>query len=96
MSSTKRPAYRTAVEIVATRNLDRRALTVTEFCAAHGVSRAMFYLLVEQGLAPRSFKVGARRLISIEAADDWRRAREAASAADRHQAAGSVQRVEVA
>jgi hypothetical protein len=35
----------------------------------------------KQGLTPREMKVGTRRLITIEAAAEWRAAREAASTA---------------
>jgi hypothetical protein len=53
--------------------------TVPEFCSAHRISMAMFYKLKIAGLAPRELCVGSRRLISFEAAADWRRARETAS-----------------
>ena len=56
----------------------RAAFSIDEFCAAHGISRAMFYKLEDQGLAPRTMRVGVRRLITAEAAAKWRRAREAA------------------
>jgi predicted DNA-binding transcriptional regulator AlpA len=54
----------------------RRALSIDEFCAAHGISRSMFYKLEKQGLAPRVMYVGSRRLISDEAGADWRRLME--------------------
>jgi predicted DNA-binding transcriptional regulator AlpA len=58
------------------------AFSVPEFCSAHRISRAMYYLLARDGRAPRHFKVGRRRLISAEAAADWRRRMEAASSAE--------------
>jgi predicted DNA-binding transcriptional regulator AlpA len=48
-----------------------------EWCVRRRISRAMFYKLAAQGLAPKTHKVGARRLISAEADLAWVRAREA-------------------
>jgi predicted DNA-binding transcriptional regulator AlpA len=53
------------------------ALSIDEFCARHGISRGSFYNLRKAGLGPREMKLGARVLISVEAAADWRRQREA-------------------
>jgi hypothetical protein len=47
------------------------AYSIAGFCAAHGgMSEAFFHKLVALGL------VGGRTMISIEAAAEWRRARE--------------------
>jgi predicted DNA-binding transcriptional regulator AlpA len=54
----------------------RKAYSVDEFCAAHGISRAMFYKLGKESKAPRLMKVGTRTLFSEEAAADWRRQME--------------------
>jgi hypothetical protein len=51
--------------------------TVAEFCQQHHISIALFYKLRKAGLGPREMVVGRRRLISTEAAAEWRRAREA-------------------
>ena len=59
---------------------DREAYSVEAFARAHSLSVAMFYKLRAQGLAPACFKVGARTLISREAAARWRAAREQAAA----------------
>jgi predicted DNA-binding transcriptional regulator AlpA len=56
------------------------ALSIAQFCKAHAISEDFFYKLMRQGEAPRLMKVGARTLISIEAAAEWRRAREQATA----------------
>jgi hypothetical protein len=53
------------------------ALSIKEFCRLHSISEPMFYKLQMQGKGPDTMKVGARRLISIEAAAAWRRSREA-------------------
>jgi len=55
------------------------AFTIPEFCAAHRISRALFYILAREGRAPAIIKAGRRTLISNEAAARWRRDMEAAS-----------------
>ena len=55
----------------------RLALSIPEFCKAHGISEGLFYKLKKQGEGPREMKVGARTLITFESAAEWRRAREA-------------------
>jgi hypothetical protein len=49
------------------------AFSIAEFCSMHGISRAHFYNLKKLGLGPLEMNCGGRRLISIEAASDWRR-----------------------
>ena len=53
--------------------------SVTDFCRAHGISRALFYKLLREGCGPRVMKVGRRTLISCEAAEQWRRRMEGAT-----------------
>jgi hypothetical protein len=55
---------------------ERDAYGVEYFCKQHGISRAYLYLLWRRGEGPRFMQVGARRLISKEAASDWRKAME--------------------
>ena len=50
----------------------QEAFTVASFCKAHGISKGMFYVLLEDGSAPATMLVGRRRLISREAAEKWR------------------------
>jgi hypothetical protein len=52
------------------------AYSVYGFCQAHGLGRRKFYYMLEAGEGPRIMKCGTRTLISIEAAQRWRRARE--------------------
>jgi hypothetical protein len=54
------------------------AYGVDTFCKRHGFSRAYLYLLWKRGDGPCFMQVGARRLISKEAAAEWRRAMEQA------------------
>lgn len=58
---------------------DVDAFSITEFCRRNRISVQLFYKLKPQGLMPRTFRLGARVLISREAAAAWRRKREAAS-----------------
>lgn len=57
---------------------ERDAYCVEDFCKRHGISRAYLYLLWRREQGPRFMQVGARRLISKEAASDWRRSFEQA------------------
>ena len=52
------------------------AFSIAEFCAAHHISRSYYFMIRRRGEGPREMKVGRRRLISVEAAADWRRERE--------------------
>lgn len=52
------------------------ATSIVNFCKAHGISRAHFYNLAKRGPAPRTLKAGRRRLVSDEAAAEWRRLME--------------------
>jgi len=55
-------------------------LTVAQFCHSHGVSRSYFYKMRSEGKAPKAFRLGRRTLITAEAAADWRRSMECATA----------------
>jgi predicted DNA-binding transcriptional regulator AlpA len=55
--------------------------TIEEFCRAHRLSRSKLYQLWASGTGPRKMRIGAKVLISVEAATDWRREREAAHTA---------------
>jgi hypothetical protein len=55
------------------------AYSIAEFCRAHRISQSMYFKMRNQGLGPREMAVGSRRLISQEAAAEWRKAREAAA-----------------
>jgi hypothetical protein len=52
--------------------------TITEFCQAERISRAMLYKLWSQGKGPRFYYVGSVRRISHEARLEWHRQCEAA------------------
>jgi hypothetical protein len=59
------------------------AYSVPDFCRLHGgMSEAFFHKLVSERGGPRLMKVGARTMISVESATEWRREREHAAEAE--------------
>ena len=58
--------------------VERATYSIDEFCTAHGIGKAHFYVMRKRGDGPRVMKVGTRTLISVEAAAEWRLAREVA------------------
>lgn len=58
----------------------RLAYSVDEYCDAHGICRGSLYNLWRRGDGPKRMKLGSRTLISVEAADAYRRQCEAATA----------------
>ena len=49
------------------------AFFINEFCAAHRLSPSMYFKLRSVGKAPAEMQVGRRRMVSVEAAEAWRR-----------------------
>jgi hypothetical protein len=54
------------------------AFTIPEFCTAHRISRAHYYVLKARGLGPDEAELLGRIIITREAAAAWRRKRTAA------------------
>lgn len=52
--------------------MEKLAFTFKEFCALHNFSRTTLYDLFRNGKGPAVIPVGRRRLISVEAAKEWR------------------------
>jgi predicted DNA-binding transcriptional regulator AlpA len=53
---------------------DKLSFSIEEFCMLHGISRATYFNLRNEGNAPEEMQVGPRRImISTEAAEAWRR-----------------------
>jgi hypothetical protein len=73
--STKAPPKPTH-ELPMPRGSPRAAFTIREFCEAHRISPAKYFLMKREGWGPAEMSVGRRRLISYEAASVWRRERE--------------------
>ena len=46
--------------------------SIEEFCRAHRISPSSFYKMKKLGLTPVEIHFGGRRLISHEAAAEWR------------------------
>lgn len=58
----------------------RAALSVSEFCRAYGISRALFYVLLRECAGPRVMRVRGRTLVSVKAAEEWQQKSEKVSA----------------
>jgi hypothetical protein len=58
---------------------DLDAYGVKEFCRKHDISTGFLYAEWRHGRGPRFMQAGDRRLISREAAADWRREMEVAT-----------------
>lgn len=56
---------------------DLDAYSVAEFCRRHGFSTGHLYALWRGKRGPRYMQLGDRRIITREAAADWRRELEA-------------------
>lgn len=65
---------------MTTETVERRAYSVAEFCASYNVSKSTFYKMARNGTGPRLMRVGERTLVSVEAADEWRRRLESEAA----------------
>ncbi|WP_431014768.1 hypothetical protein [Bradyrhizobium pachyrhizi] len=66
---------------------DLDAYSIEEFCRRHSISVPFYYKLRTQGRGPRETERGTRILITKEAAAEWRREGEAATAAKRRERA---------
>ena len=53
--------------------MPRLAFSIPEFCEAHDISASFYYKLTNQNKGPREMEAGARRMITHEAAAEWRR-----------------------
>jgi hypothetical protein len=60
--------------------IGREVFSVDEFCVAHNISRAFLYKIWRDGKGPKAMSVGSRKLISHEAAAEWRRSCEVVAA----------------
>lgn len=49
----------------------KEVYSVTEFCEAYRISKALFYKLLKQNKAPVILKIGRRTLISKKSAEKW-------------------------
>jgi hypothetical protein len=72
--------YRKEFSVMST--ITPHAFSINEFCAAHNISRTKLYEILRTPEGPRCMKVGRRRLISAEAAKEWREAMTHAAEAE--------------
>jgi hypothetical protein len=49
------------------------AFTITEFCEAHRISRSWLYGEWRAGRGPEVKHVGSKKIITVEAAAEWRK-----------------------
>jgi hypothetical protein len=50
----------------------RYAFTIAEFCEAHRISKSWLYQEWKAGRGPRVKQVGIKKVITVEAAAEWR------------------------
>jgi hypothetical protein len=62
------------------REAARAAFTIAEFCDAHRISRSKLYELWTAGAGPRFIRIGTKKIITTEAAANWRQEGENSSA----------------
>jgi hypothetical protein len=55
--------------------------SIAEFCRRHSINRSFYFSLRKKGLGPRELRLGKRVFVSKEAARQWVKEREAATAA---------------
>ena len=78
--AAKRPARTKKTQRARFNDLQPGAYTISSFCVSHDLSESFFHKIRKRGLGPREMRIGARVLISHEAASAWRKARETAAA----------------
>jgi predicted DNA-binding transcriptional regulator AlpA len=49
----------------------QQGYSIPEWCELRRICRASFYLRKKRGEAPRSIKIGSRRIITAEADAEW-------------------------
>jgi len=56
---------------IETKPLTKRAFTVDEFCEIYNVGRTRFYEILNEGIGPKTKRVGKRLLIPVVEAEKW-------------------------
>jgi hypothetical protein len=51
-------------------------MSIARFCRRNDLSEPMYFKLQANGLGPKTIRLGARTLITVEAERRWRQARE--------------------
>jgi hypothetical protein len=73
------PGHSTARQSGDGQEAGRAAYTIAEFCDAHRISRSKLYELWTAGVGPRFIRIGTKKIITTEAAANWRREGEDSS-----------------
>lgn len=50
-----------------------KVLSISEFCKENGIGRTTFHKMQKNKIGPRLMRVGARVLVPIESAAEWRK-----------------------
>jgi hypothetical protein len=56
--------------------MSEKVYTIKEFCIHYRISDQLFYSLLRKKIAPKILKIGARTLITEEAAKEWEKNNE--------------------
>jgi hypothetical protein len=64
--------------------------TIESFCLSNAISQSKYFALKREGRGPREIDLGDRIIITAEAEADWRKEREAETAAERERMAKSA------
>ena len=72
----RRRAARTPIRAGPDPLIEPLALSIKQFCAAHGICVETYFRMQRAGIGPAVMKVGSRTMISVEAAAAWRRERK--------------------
>jgi predicted DNA-binding transcriptional regulator AlpA len=51
--------------------LEKKAYSIQEFCKVYGFSKQHFYKMEKRGITPKILSFGRRRLITVEAINEW-------------------------
>lgn len=70
------------------------AHTILSFCESNAISESLYFKLKRRGKGPREAEVEGRVIITPEAEIDWRREREAETAAKRQKEAAAARSAE--
>jgi predicted DNA-binding transcriptional regulator AlpA len=80
------PSMRISLRMISAVAPPLLGYSIREFCGAVGISVSYFYELKQAGLAPRTMRLGSRRIISVEEAQKWCRERTEASESAKREA----------
>lgn len=56
--------------------MTQQAYSIPEFLQVYRISRTKLYELWQQGKGPKSYTIGRKRLVSVDAAQSWQRQME--------------------